>query len=202
MKLQKIISRLERLHPREISLTLGRIRRLNKELGNPQDKLNVISVCGTNGKGSTAGAILSILESANYTCDLYTSPHCVKINERFIFSGKEIQDDELIDLFQEVEKINNQKPLTLFEFYTAAFILKASRSNSAVSILENGLFSRGDACSVFNKNLASVITTIHEDHMEWLPKNKKLIYFCLSCLRADEIDVHDAFEPRILNIVA
>ena len=90
MKLQKIISRLERLHPREISLTLGRIRRLNKELGNPQDKLNVISVCGTNGKGSTAGAILSILESANYTCDLYTSPHCVKINERFIFLAASI----------------------------------------------------------------------------------------------------------------
>ena len=109
MKIKKILKRLLHLHPREIDLSLDRIKRLNRELGNPQDKLKIISITGTNGKYSIAQTIRSILEEAGYACDLYTSPHIQKINERFIFSGEEISDDDLCDLFEEVEKKNNNQ---------------------------------------------------------------------------------------------
>ena len=93
MKIKKILNRLLRLHPREIDLSLDRIKRLNHELGNPQDKLKIISITGTNAKYSICQIIRSILEVAGYTCDLYSSPHVISITERFIFSGKEISDD-------------------------------------------------------------------------------------------------------------
>ena len=75
MKIKKILERLLQLHPKEIDLSLDRIKRLNHELGNPQDKLKIISITGTNGKYSIAQTIRSILEEAGYICDLYTSPH-------------------------------------------------------------------------------------------------------------------------------
>ena len=90
MKTKNILKRLLHLHPREIDLSLDRIKRLNHELGNPQDKLKIISITGTNGKYSIAQTIRSILEEAGYTCDLYSSPHVISITERFVFSGKDI----------------------------------------------------------------------------------------------------------------
>ena len=135
MKLKKILNRFLQLHPKEIDLSLDRINRLTNNLGNPQDKLNIISITGTNGKYSTAQAIKSILEEANYKCDLYTSPHIQKINERFVFAGKEINDERLSNLLEEVEQINNKNPITFFEILTAAFFLEASRSGSDIAIL-------------------------------------------------------------------
>ena len=108
MKLQKILSQFLRLHPKEIDLSLNRIKRLTKALGSPQNKLKIISIVGTNGKGSTAQTIRSILEEAKYKCDLYTSPHVQKINERFIFAGNEISDNKLYNLLEEVEKVNKE----------------------------------------------------------------------------------------------
>ena len=86
MKLQKIVSRLQELHPKEIDLSLDRIQNLCQRLGNPQDKIKAISVVGTNGKNSTINAIFSILKEANFKCNVYTSPHILKINERFVFN--------------------------------------------------------------------------------------------------------------------
>ena len=100
MKLQKILSRFQELHPKEIDLSLDRIKNLCKKLGNPQDKIKAISVVGTNGKNSTINAIFSILKEANLKCNVYTSPHILKINERFIFNNKELNDDELANLFK------------------------------------------------------------------------------------------------------
>ena len=85
MKLQKILSRFQKLHPKEIDLSLDRIRNLCKKLDNPQDKIKSISVIGTNGKNSTIQACFSIMKEANIKCNVYTSPHIQKINERFIF---------------------------------------------------------------------------------------------------------------------
>ena len=82
MKLQKIINRLQKLHPKEIDLSLDRIKKLCKKLGNPQDKIKAISVVGTNGKNSTISATFSFLKEANIKCNVYTSPHILKINER------------------------------------------------------------------------------------------------------------------------
>ena len=94
MKLQKILNRFQKLHKREIDLSLDRIKALCQKLGNVQDKMRVISVVGTNAKFSTVG-MFSILKEANIKCNVYTSPHILKINERFVFNNEELNDDEL-----------------------------------------------------------------------------------------------------------
>ena len=78
MKLQKIVSRLQELHPKEIDLSLDRIKELCKKLGNPQDKIKTISIVGTNGKYSTIQALYAILKEAKLKCNIYTSPHIKK----------------------------------------------------------------------------------------------------------------------------
>ena len=113
MKLQKILSRFLKLHKKEIDLSLDRIIHLCGKLGNPQDKIKAISIVGTNGKNSTIQAAYSILKEAIFKCNVYTSPHIKKINERFIFSNRELNDHELADLFEEVEKINNNQSITV-----------------------------------------------------------------------------------------
>ena len=95
MKLQKILSNFQELHHKEIDLSLDRVKELCKKLGNPQDKIKAISVVGTNGKNSSINAMFSILKEANLKCNVYTSPHILKINERFVFNNEELSDDEL-----------------------------------------------------------------------------------------------------------
>ena len=95
MKLQKIVERLQKLHPKEIDLSLDRTKNLCHKLGNPQDLIKCISVVGTNGKYSTIQALYAILKEANHKCNVYTSPHIKKINERFIFDNKLLTDDDL-----------------------------------------------------------------------------------------------------------
>ena len=112
MKLQKIVERLQKLHTKEIDLSLDRTRILLKKLGNPQDKINCVSVVGTNGKFSTIQALFAILKEANYKCNIFTSPHIKIINERFVFNNKILGDKELINLFSEIEEINNGKQIT------------------------------------------------------------------------------------------
>ena len=175
MKLQKTLSHLQRLHPKEIDLSLDRIKILCKKLGNPQDKIKAISVVGTNGKQSTINAIFSILKEAKIKCNVYTSPHIQKINERFVFNNNMINDEELIDLFEKVEKINDQNPLTFFEALTASYFYKASQYPENINLVEAGLFHRFDATNILKKNLASVVCSVSKDHLDWLPKNQQTI---------------------------
>ena len=175
MKLQKIINRLQRLHPKKIDLGLNRIQKLCSKLGNPQNNLNCISVVGTNGKYSTIQTIRAILKEANINCNVYTSPHIQKINERFVYNNKEIDNDSLANLLNEVEKINNNEPITFFEILTAAFFYGANKYNKNITIIETGLFHRFDATNVLKNNLASVVTAIGLDHTDWLPKNERTI---------------------------
>ena len=175
MKLQKILSRFQKLHPKEIDLSLDRIKSLCKKLGNPQDKIKAISVVGTNGKNSTINAIFSILKEAQFKCNVYTSPHILKINERFVFNNKELCDDELADLFEEVENINDNKPVTFFEILTACYFYKAAQYPDNINLIEAGLFHRFDATNILRKNLTSVITSISKDHLDWLKKDEQTI---------------------------
>ena len=175
MKLQQILSSLQKLHPKEIDLSLDRIKKLCKKLGNPQDNLRYISVVGTNAKYSTIQAIRAILKDANINCNIYTSPHIQKINERFIYNDEEISDENLIKLLTEVEDINAGDPITYFEILTAAYFYNAKKFKNNINLLESGLFHRADACSIIKSNLASVITPIGLDHLDWLPKNKQTI---------------------------
>ena len=175
MKLQKIVSRFLKLHKKEIDLSLDRINRLCKKLGNPQDKIKAISIVGTNGKNSTIQACFSILKESNIKCNVYTSPHIQKINERFVFNNEQLKDDELADLFEEVEEINNNQPITFFEILTACYFFKAAQYPDNINLLESGLFHRFDATNILKKNLASIVTSISKDHLDWLPKNQQTI---------------------------
>ena len=175
MKLQKIVNHLQKLHPKEIDLSLERIKILCEKLGNPQDKIKAISVVGTNGKQSTINAIFSILKEAKVKCNVYTSPHIQKINERFVFNNNMLHDDELIDLFEEVEKINDQNPLTFFEALSACYFYKAAQYPDNINLIEAGLFHRFDATNILKNNLASIVCSISKDHLDWLPKDQQTI---------------------------
>ena len=175
MKLQKILSNFQELHPKEIDLSLDRVKELCKKLDNPQDKIKAISVVGTNGKNSTINSIFSILKEANFKCNVYTSPHILKINERFVFNNEELSDDELADLFQEVEKINDNNKITVFEMLSACFFYKAAQYPDNINLVEAGLFHRFDATNILKENLASIVCSCSIDHTDWLPKDERTI---------------------------
>ena len=193
MTLQTILNRLQKLHPKEIDLSLDRVKNLCKKLGNPQKDLKYISVVGTNGKYSTIQALRAILKEANIKCNIYTSPHIQRINERFIFNDEEISDSDLSDLLVKVEEVNNGEEITYFEILTAAYFFHASKYRENINIIESGLFHRFDATNIIDKNISSVVTTIGLDHLDWLPKNEqtieKIIYEKTSALLNSKIIV-------------
>jgi dihydrofolate synthase/folylpolyglutamate synthase len=209
MKLQKIVERLQKLHPKEIDLSLDRTKNLCEKLGNPQDQINCISVVGTNGKYSTIQALYAILKEANYKCNIYTSPHIQKINERFIYNNEELNDDNLANLLIEVEDINNGKPITFFEILTVAYFYYAKKYPENINLIESGLFHRFDATNILKKNLASIVTIIGLDHLDWLPKEdqtvKKIIFEKTSSLLNSKIiiakqssnEINDAIKDAI-----
>ena len=193
MTLQTILNRLQKLHPKEIDLSLDRVKNLCKKLGNPQKDLKYISVVGTNGKYSTIQALRAILKEANIKCNIYTSPHIQRINERFIFNDEEISDSDLSDLLVKVEEVNNGEEITYFEILTAAYFFHASKYRENINIIESGLFHRFDATNIIDKNILSVVTAIGLDHLDWLPKNEqtieKIIYEKTSALLNSKIVV-------------
>ena len=205
MRLQIILKKLQKLHPKEIDLSLERCKELCKKLGNPQDKIEVISVLGTNGKNSTISAMFAVLKEANFNCNVYTSPHILKINERFVFNNKELSDDELADLFEEVESINNNNPITFFEILTASFFYKAAQYPKNINLVEAGLFHRFDATNIIKQNLASVVTSISKDHLDWLPKSeqtiKKIVFEKTSTLLNSNIIVAKQSTDETMNCI-
>ena len=175
MTLQTILNRLQKLHPKEIDLSLDRVKNLCKKLGNPQKDLKYISVVGTNGKYSTIQALRAILKEANIKCNIYTSPHIQRINERFLFNDEEISDFDLSDLLVKVEEVNNGEEITYFEILTAAYFFHASKYRENINIIESGLFHRFDATNIIDKNILSIVTAIGLDHLDWLPKDEQTI---------------------------
>ena len=203
MKLQEMLSRLQNLHPKEIDLSLDRIKKLCDKLGNPQDNLNYISVIGTNGKYSTIQTIRAILAEANINCNIYTSPHIQKINERYVYNNKEISDEDLSKILSEVEEVNNNKPITYFEILTAAYFYGAKKYSKNINIIEAGLFHRFDATNIIKSNLASVITAIGLDHTDWIPKGDqtidRIIFEKTSALLNSKIIVSKQSTSEVLN---
>ena len=171
MKIKKILKRLLQLHPKSEPSTLNRIKRLLKDLKNPENKIsNLIQVVGTNSKHSLIVAIREIFETASYTCNVNISPSLRKFNERYYFSGKYISDEDLYDLLIEVERVNNNKSISFHEIITAAWILHASRKEAEVNMMEAGALFRLDSSNVFQKNICSVVMPIGIDHLNFLKK--------------------------------
>ncbi len=174
MKLQKLISKLEKHHKKKLDLSLGRTFNLLKKIGNPQDKLkNVVTVVGTNAKASMCYSLKSILNQAGYKTNLYTSPHLLSYTERYVFDDKEINEEDLIELLTDVEKTLGDDNATLFEILTCAFLKYAENFKDNVNIIEAGLFHQFDSTNVFKENLMTLIGVIHNDHFQWL-ENKSI----------------------------
>ena len=167
-----VIERLSALHPKRIDLNLDRMHRVLAALGNPERKLPpVIHVAGTNGKGSTVAYLRAILESAGLRVHAYTSPWLVRINESFRLASRLVGDDALRSALEQVEQANAGEPLTFFEGKTAAGFLLFAQHPADVLLLEVGLGGRLDSTNVVEAPLASVITPVGMDHMEFLGEN-------------------------------
>ena len=205
MKLQKILNHFLKLHDREIDLSLDRIKLLCSKLGNPQDDIQCIQVCGTNGKGSTISFLRSILKEADLKCNVYTSPHIKVINERFIYNNEMISDDDLADLLNEIQEVNNGEPLTVFEALTAAFFHGCRKYKNNIVLAEFGLFGKADAVNILKTNLANIICSISEDHLDWLPENdrtiERIIYEKTSSLLNSNIIVAKQSSDEITNCI-
>ena len=175
-----ILARLLALHPRRIDLSLDRMRRILAALDHPQEQLPpVIHVAGTNGKGSTIAFMRAILEAAGRRVHAYTSPNLVRINERFRLGrpggGVLVSDGELAEALEYCERKNGEAPITVFEIETAAAFLLFARHPADVLLLEVGLGGRLDATNVVERPLASVITSVSMDHIDYLGETIEMI---------------------------
>jgi len=203
-KIQNILKRLLQLHPKSVDLSLDRIKRLLKNLNNPENKIkNAIQVVGTNGKHSVCSTLREIFETAGYSVNMNISPSLKKFNERYYLLGKYISDNELYELLTEVEKINKNQNITFHEFICACFFLAASRKKSDLTILESGLFFRLDASNVLKQNIASIVTPIGMDHKDFLKKGtiEEIVYEkCSHLLGESKIIVSEQKEEVLENI--
>ncbi len=154
---------------------LGRITELLKKLGDPQDRLKVIHVAGTNGKGSTCNMLASVYTAAGYKTGLYTSPYIVDFRERIQLDGNYIPKDDLGRLCERVKDTGVE--VTEFEFITALALLWYKEQNCDIVILEVGLGGRFDATNVINSPLCSVIMKIDYDHTAILGDTLEKIAF-------------------------
>ncbi|MEO8992476.1 MAG: bifunctional tetrahydrofolate synthase/dihydrofolate synthase [Nitrosospira sp.] len=159
---------LERIHPKTIEMGLDRINRVKADL-NLACPFPIITIGGTNGKGSTCAMMEAILTRAGYRVGCYTSPHLLRYNERVRVNRKEASDDKLCDAFQMVEsaRLYSDTPLTYFEFGTLAAMQLFKQAEVEVAIMEVGLGGRLDAVNIFDADCA-VITSVDFDHMDYL----------------------------------
>ncbi len=170
---------LESAHPVGIDMGLGRVLQAKEALQLSLDCL-VISVGGTNGKGSTCAFLEAILLSAGYRVACHTSPHLIRFNERARINGQEVTDDDLLEHFRIVEKARSSMPcpvsLTYFEFTTLAILSLFSKSEVDVMILEVGLGGRLDAINMIDADCA-IITSIDLDHQAYLGDTREKIAY-------------------------
>ena len=163
-----------RMHPREIELGLDRVREVWLRLGAPAPAATVITVGGTNGKGSTVGFLEAMLAAGGHRVGAFTSPHLIRYNERVRVAGHEADDEALVAAFERIEAARGEIPLTYFEFGTLAASLIFAASHLDVAILEVGLGGRLDAVNIVDADVA-IVTTIDLDHQDWLGNDRELI---------------------------
>ena len=177
--LQDWLAHCERLHPKNIDMGLDRVRAVADCMGLHFD-CPVITVAGTNGKGSTCAMLEAILLQAGYRTGVYTSPHLVQFEERCRIHGESVSASDLVANFEAVEgaRVQNdtEVSLTYFEFSTLAILRLMAQAKLDVVILEVGLGGRLDAVNIIDADCA-VITSIALDHTELLGATRELIGF-------------------------
>jgi len=169
------LARAEQLHPKNIELGLDRAREMAGRMGLRFD-CPVITVAGTNGKGSTCAMLESILTHAGYRTAVFTSPHLVRFEERLRLAGEAVDASKLIANFEAVEAARGDLALTYFEFTTLGILRCMTEERPDVAILEVGLGGRLDAVNIIDTDCA-VITSIDLDHMDYLGPDRESIGF-------------------------
>jgi len=164
---------LERLHPKSIALGLKRVNEVKKRMG-LQPGFPIITVAGTNGKGSTCAMLESILSEAGYRVGCYTSPHLLRYNERVRVACQDVEDAALCRAFSAVEAARSEIPLTYFEYGTLAAVWHFIQSGVDVAVLEVGLGGRLDAVNAFDPS-CTIITSIGLDHLDYLGNSRESI---------------------------
>jgi dihydrofolate synthase/folylpolyglutamate synthase len=167
MNLEKSLAKLFSLHSFGIKLGLDNIKKFLNLLGNPQEQLKTFHIAGSNGKGSTAAFLASILQEFGYKVGLYTSPHFVRFNERIKISGVEIPDEDIASFIEKHEKFIEENGLTFFEATTAMAFDYFAKNKVDYAVIETGLGGRLDATNVLNP-LAVIITSISYEHTDIL----------------------------------
>jgi dihydrofolate synthase/folylpolyglutamate synthase len=170
------LAHCERLHPKNVDMGLDRVRTVAERMG-LAFACPVITVAGTNGKGSTCAMLEACLLEAGYRTGVYTSPHLVHFQERCRVHGETVQPDALLPHFERVEAARTQEEavsLTYFEFTTLAILSLLAASRLDVAILEVGLGGRLDAVNVIEPT-CSVITSVDLDHMDFLGTDRETI---------------------------
>lgn len=168
---------IEGLHPENIKLGLDRVSKVFLRLVAKPTATTVITIAGTNGKGSTVSFLENILITAGYAVGAYTSPHLINFNERIRINNKNAADDVLIQAFEKVERARgDDTELTYFEFTTLAalVIFFENKTDLDVVLLEVGMGGRLDATNILDPDI-SIITTVDIDHVEWLGADRESI---------------------------
>lgn len=166
---------LDRIHPQSIELGLERVERVRDRLGLTLP-FPLITVGGTNGKGSVCALLEAMLAASGYRVGCYTSPHLVRYNERVRIDRQEASDADLVAAFERIETARAHTSLTYFEFGTLAAALLFRDARLDVGVLEVGLGGRLDAVNLFDPHCA-VITSIGIDHVEYLGSTRATIAF-------------------------
>lgn len=174
MNLSQWLDRIQALHPNEIDLGLHRLREVAQRLGLTRPAPIVVTVAGTNGKGSTVAMLDAILTAAGYRTGTYTSPHLLVYNERIRIAGHMATDEQLCESFALIDRVRAEISLTYFEFSTLAGFLLLEQAALDVAILEVGLGGRLDAVNLIDPDLA-IVTSIGLDHQDWLGDTRELI---------------------------
>jgi dihydrofolate synthase/folylpolyglutamate synthase len=157
----------ETLHPSAIDLGLDRMHRTLQRLQWQQPACPVITVAGTNGKGSTVALTSQILRAAGYRVGTFTSPHLIRYNERIVIDGREMSDASLVAAFERIDAARGTDTLTFFEFNTLAALLVFDTAGVDAIVLEVGLGGRLDSVNAVDADVA-IVTSIALDHCDWL----------------------------------
>jgi len=168
------LSLQESVHPQSIDMGLERVSRVADVLGVAASTFPVITVAGTNGKGSVVAHLEALLSALGARAGLFTSPHLIRYNERIRVGGNEVSDAELIAVFEQIEAARGATTLTFFEYNTLAALAIFTRARVDVAVLEVGLGGRLDATNLVAAD-AAVLASVGFDHREWLGDTLELI---------------------------
>ena len=183
---------------------LTQVERILEALGNPHREVQAIHIGGTNGKGSTAAMMASILQKEGYRMGLYTSPHLIRFTERIKVNGKEIEKEEVAELAgwmkERIEAAGIPSPFTFFDFTTAMGLLYFKQKMVDLAILEVGLGGRLDSTNVIDP-LLSIITNIAKDHEEYLGRSiLKIAREKAGIIKKGRPLITGAVQPQVLRL--